>query len=128
MSTAFPSVYRLAADSAAVREARRVVIDLTGDAVREGDRDALLLATSEIVTNAVEHGAPPIELRVDRYDSRIRVEVRDASPLRPRVRDDQPAPDEIRGRGMLIVERCTSRWGMDELAEGKAVWFELDCG
>lgn len=126
MSTAFPSVYRLPADAASVREARQTVIGLVGDILPEGDRDRALLATSEIVTNAVEHGSPPIELRVDRYDARVRIEVRDASPLRPRLRDDDPGPEEIRGRGMLIVERCTDRWGMEELADGKAVWFELD--
>ena len=86
----------------------------------------MLLATSEVVTNAVEHGAPPIDLRVDAAEARVRVEVCDASPMPPRTRDDEPGPTEVRGRGMTIVERLTDRWGVEPRADGKAVWFELD--
>lgn len=88
--------------------------------------DCLLLATSEVVTNAIEHGAPPIELRIERLRHHLRVEVRDTSPLHPRVRTDEVTPKELRGRGMRIVEGCTDRWGVEPMEEGKAVWFEID--
>ena len=126
MSTLHPAEHRLAAEPRSVRAARRVVTDAVGDALPEGELESVLLATSEVVTNAVEHGAPPIDLRVDRADERIRVEVRDASPLRPRHRDVEPTPADVRGRGMTIVERVTDRWGVEPRTDGKAVWFELD--
>ena len=126
MSTLHPDEHRLAAEPRSVRAARRVVTDAVGDALPEGELEGVLLATSEVVTNALEHGAPPIDLRVDRAEDHIRVEVRDGSPLRPRRRDEDVAPSEVRGRGMTIVERVTDRWGVDPLADGKSVWFELD--
>ena len=109
-----------------MRAARRVVTDAVGDVLPVGELDGVLLATSEVVTNAVEHGAPPIDLRVEAADERVRVEVRDASPLPPRARADEAGPSEVRGRGMTIVDRLTDRWGVEELADGKAVWFEKD--
>ena len=115
---------QLAPDPLSVRTARRAVIDsLAG---LDADRlDDVLLCTSEVVTNAVEHGAPPIELHVDRDEDHVRVEVSDRSPMRPRV--GEPSPEAVRGRGMLIVERCADRWGVDAAApDGKSVWFEVD--
>jgi anti-sigma regulatory factor (Ser/Thr protein kinase) len=113
-------------EPAAVRAARRAVSDVARQVVGDDDLDGVLLATSEVVTNAVEHGAPPIELHVECVEHHLRVEVRDASPLPPRRREDQPSPAEVRGRGMVIVERCTNRWGVEEAADGKSVWFEVD--
>lgn len=113
---------RLAADTASVRVARRVVTDLLTD-IDEDVLEQLVLCTSEVVTNAIEHGAPPIDLRVDRANSHVRIQVSDASPLRPRPVD--PSPTAIRGRGLLIVDRCASRWGVDEDGSGKTVWFEF---
>jgi anti-sigma regulatory factor (Ser/Thr protein kinase) len=126
MSTLHPAEHRLAAEPRSVRAARRVVTDVVGDVLPEGELEGVLLATSEVVTNALEHGAPPIDLRVDRADERIRVEVRDASPLPPRRRETEATPSDVRGRGMTIVERVTDRWGIEPMVDGKAVWFELD--
>jgi anti-sigma regulatory factor (Ser/Thr protein kinase) len=127
VSTLHPAEHRLAAEPRSVRAARRVVSEAVGDALPEGELEGVLLATSEVVTNAVEHGAPPIDLRVDAADSRVRVEVRDGSPLPPRLRHGEAAgASEVRGRGMTIVDRVTDRWGIEERSDGKAVWFELD--
>lgn len=123
--TAYPAELRLGPDAGSVRSARRVVAEAVGGAVGGERLDDLLLATSEVVTNAVEHGAPPVQLRVAAERERVRVEVQDGSPLPPRA-NDTVAPSEIRGRGLAIVERCTDRWGVEPVGEGKSVWFELD--
>jgi anti-sigma regulatory factor (Ser/Thr protein kinase) len=36
-------------------------------------------------------------------------------------------PDVLQesGRGILLVERLSDRWGSDALPTGKRVWFEL---
>lgn len=117
---------RLEADPASVRAARRAVAEVVDGAADGDELDRLLLCASETVTNAIEHGAPPIELHIDVLDDRVRVEVSDASPLRPRISD--PDPSSIRGRGLLIVDRCSDRWGVDETPEGKSVWFEVALG
>jgi hypothetical protein len=30
------------------------------------------------------------------------------------------------GRGVLLVDALATRWGVDQRAGGKTVWFELD--
>ncbi|MGD3112892.1 ATP-binding protein [Streptomyces sp. YGL11-2] len=51
----------------------------------------------------------------------VRVEVRDASPRRPKLR--RPASDDIWGRGLYIVEMYSDEWGVTgPYADGKAVW------
>lgn len=55
----------------------------------------------------------------------LRVEVSDGCPSPPR-----PAPDSGElsegGRGLLLVEAVTDRWGTDANSTGKTVWFEYD--
>jgi hypothetical protein len=41
----------------------------------------------------------------------------------PEVLD--PGADEVSGRGLLIVDRVSDRWGIDQFLPGKIVWFEL---
>ena len=105
----------------------RIARDTVRDAAPALDTDTLdrlLLCTSEVVTNAIEHGAPPIELKVSNSGPTIRVEVSDGSTSEPR--QAQPAAMSIRGRGLLIVDRCASRWGVRSARRGKTVWFEVD--
>ena len=113
----------LEAEATSVGTARRTVADRLADSVDDDQLDRIVLCTSEIVTNAIEHGAPPIELRIEHDDDTVRVEVCDTSPLLPRPSD--PPPTSIRGRGLLIVEKCADGWGVEERAHGKVVWFEL---
>jgi anti-sigma regulatory factor (Ser/Thr protein kinase) len=114
---------KLEAEPTSVRAARRAVTDRLRSSVDTDQLDRIVLCTSEIVTNAIEHGAPPIELRIQHTDSTVRVEVGDTSPLLPRrVR---ARATSLRGRGLLIVERCADGWGVEKRAFGKVVWFEL---
>ncbi|HET6875093.1 MAG TPA: ATP-binding protein [Acidimicrobiales bacterium] len=104
-----------------VPHARRLVAEaLDGDAPVD---DAVLVAT-ELVTNAVLHGSPPVELRVRRNGPRVRIEVEDASASQPvRALGD---PGAMTGRGLAVVEALSSSWGVDPLASGgKVVWAEL---
>lgn len=85
------------------------------------------LLTSELLSNAVLHGAAglPIHLGVCGTDTVVRVSVSDSVPERPVVL--HPAPVAPSGRGMAIVEAMSNRWGVDAREEGgKVVWFEID--
>jgi anti-sigma regulatory factor (Ser/Thr protein kinase) len=85
--------------------------------------DAVALCVSELVTNALDHGLPPYELRVDRQRDRLRVEVADSSDREPVL---QPAkPWDRRGRGIFLVERVSTCWGVDTTSRGKRVWAEF---
>src|SRR5690348_1510082 len=73
--------------------ARRAVRDcLDGETPVETMRNALLL-TSELVTNVVTHTRTAGELLAyyDRLRKRLRIEVRDNSPVLPQVRDSLSA-------------------------------------
>ena len=91
------------------------------------DRVNVLLAVSELVTNAVVHAATDIEVRVSRLGPRLRVAVRDESPIMPRMLD--PAPDGLHGRGLHIVRRLSSSFGVSPVAPtGKVVWATFRVG
>ncbi len=88
--------------------------------------DALLLI-SELVTNSVLHGGPPILLAVDCDGEGLHVRVRDGSPTPPVPRVARDGAES--GRGMSLVDLLSSTWGVDPVADeqgsGKEVWFEL---
>jgi anti-sigma regulatory factor (Ser/Thr protein kinase) len=81
------------------------------------------LLTSEVVTNAVVHTDGPVDVRARFDDERLRVEVRDASPIPPRRVD--VVDDAVGGRGVRLVDALSSAWGTSRIDHGKIVWFEL---
>jgi len=82
------------------------------------------LLVSELVTNAVRYGAPPIELQVRcAGDDHLQVRVRDSERKAPRPRS--PGPEAEGGRGLLLVDLVSDAWGHEEGVDGKAVWFTL---
>lgn len=92
--------------------------------------DSAVLATSEVVTNAILHARTRITVRVvgRRGSSRVeRVCVSDLSgePLRA-MRDGGEVWSC--GRGLRIVSAVTRRWGVDAEHPGKCVWFEPATG
>lgn len=81
----------------------------------------VLLLVSELVTNSVRHtDSEDIDIRVETYDGRIRVEVSDDGPG---FDTTDPRGD---GLGLTIVDRIADTWG---LAAGRrfTVWAELSC-
>ncbi len=89
---------------------------------RELTETALLLV-SELATNAIRHGTPPVRLVLRMHGERLRVEVTDSSPTLPEVA--HPGPDQVGGRGLQIVQQLAARWGSRRSRIGKTVWFEL---
>ncbi|WP_443034367.1 ATP-binding protein [Streptomyces sp. BE147] len=110
------------ADSRQPGQAREFV---TAALVRWGlpeytDRADLL--TSELVTNAVQHGTAPISLRILHTEARIGVVVT-GSPYTPVL----SAPlDELSesGRGLRIVGEVADAWGISE--DGSRTWCLLN--
>ncbi|MDQ2826501.1 MAG: ATP-binding protein [Actinomycetota bacterium] len=86
--------------------------------------DTAALLVSELVANAVLHGGTPLEVVVAVDGARVRVEVHDGSPRLP-VKKNYSTMSGT-GRGLVLVERMSSRWGADTTPTGKMVWFELD--
>lgn len=82
------------------------------------------LLLSEVVTNAVRHGSPPITTELEcRGTEGIHVRVSEAAPGAPVVRHVDI--ESTGGRGMALVDLLSSQWGVEPGQAGKAVWFQL---
>ncbi|PWI42378.1 SpoIIE family protein phosphatase [Streptomyces sp. ICBB 8177] len=87
-------------------------------------RDLGVLAVSELVANSLQHGTPPMRLRLRRTDRRLIVEVTDGDDRLPRRRRAEPG-DEA-GRGISIIATIASIWGSRRTpGGGKTVWCEF---
>ncbi|HLI15799.1 MAG TPA: STAS domain-containing protein [Acidimicrobiales bacterium] len=115
-------VLLLPPDATSARAAREWLATHLGDAPT-ATVDAALLLVSELVTNAVLHARTSIEVRLERCGEAVRVETVDGSTLLPTAR--RWSPDATTGRGLHLVERVASRWGVVAEADRKTVWFEL---
>ncbi|MER6558276.1 SpoIIE family protein phosphatase [Streptomyces sp. NPDC001027] len=86
--------------------------------------DLGVLATSELVANSLQHGIPPMRLRLRRTDRRLIIEVTDGDDHLPRRRRAEPGDES--GRGIAIVATIASHWGSRRTpGGGKAVWCEF---
>jgi anti-sigma regulatory factor (Ser/Thr protein kinase) len=87
--------------------------------------DEAQLLVSELVTNAVRHGGPPVRVRVscEGDGPALHVRVSDGNPLPPVRRD--VAPEAEGGRGVALVDIISDRWGVEHDAAGKTIWFVI---
>ena len=89
-----------------------------------GVLDSAVLLVSELVTNAVWYGAPPIVLAVDCEGAAgLRVRVRDAEPAPPSSWTTSPYSE--RGPQVYLVDLVSDVWGVEPQPHGKEVWFQL---
>src|SRR5690606_35675859 len=113
--------------------------------------DLGVLATSELVANSLQHGTPPMRLRLRRTDRRLIIAAPDGGDHPPRRRRAEPGdaadrrliievtdgddhlprrrraePGDESGRGISIVATIASSWGSRRTpGGGKAVWCEF---
>ena len=118
-----PATLALEVDPRSVRQARVHVQQVLTDADLLDLLDAATLAVSEVVTNAIVHAGTQVELRVYVGQGAARVEVEDRGLQLPSRRAYSDASGT--GRGLALVEDTVHRWGVEELADGKVVWFEV---
>jgi serine phosphatase RsbU (regulator of sigma subunit) len=107
----------------AARAARRFAMSTIDQWGLEKLGDSIISIVSELVTNAVEHAAPPIELRLRRRPGAVMVEVADGDGRLARP-TPTGAADE-RHRGLVIVATLAARWGVRPTGTGKVVWAEV---
>ncbi|WP_370970128.1 ATP-binding protein [Amycolatopsis sp. cg9] len=93
---------------------------LLGFGVCERRLEDVLLATSELVTNAFEHGERPQRLELEYADGHLTLRVYDTGALLPELR--APSPAEARSRGLVLVQALSVDWGFERCPGGKYVW------
>ena len=86
-------------------------------------RDTVALVASELVTNAIVHARSAVQVEIRLAGPVLVLEVHDSAHRPPsrRIAADQ---DE-NGRGLLLIEAMTSRWGHRATEGGKVVWAEI---
>ncbi len=120
-------------------ESARAARDFTKSTLREWGLDGLVqeaaLIASELVTNAIRHGAccarvegepgsGRVELSWQRQASRVICMVTDRNPTPPAL--SEADSDAESGRGLQVVAALAATWGWMMLgARSKAVWAAL---
>ncbi|MCU1504354.1 MAG: ATP-binding region ATPase domain protein [Ilumatobacteraceae bacterium] len=88
--------------------------------------DDVTLAANELATNALVYAGAPCHVSGQFVDAAVRFGSTDGAPA-PLQLFARPAPAAaVGGRGLAIVQRVASRWGVEPVQGGKTVWFEVD--
>lgn len=122
-STTQRAVRELPPGPLAPSQARRFLREAGCSAHATALLESAVLLVSEMVTNAVRHGGPPLVMEVDCDEVSLQVRVRDGSPALPVART--PADDDEGGRGLVLLDLLSHEWGVEHEPGGKAVWFRL---
>ena len=109
----------------------------SASAAREATRDFIapfpmpnadaLVVVSELVTNAVRHGAEPIALLLTWDGRTLRIEVSDGDPRVDGVKAVAPSAATDHGRGLVITDHLAESWGAraGPRGLGKTVWATI---
>jgi serine/threonine-protein kinase RsbW len=86
------------------------------------------LVVTELVANASDHsGSRFIKVTVTRpTEPYVRIGVVDKSRAIPVTRLNSDG-DDLRGRGLVLVDALSARWGTDLFHRGKRVWGDAKC-
>jgi serine phosphatase RsbU (regulator of sigma subunit)/anti-sigma regulatory factor (Ser/Thr protein kinase) len=117
------AAWELPADPAVVAEVRASAMRRMADWGLDETAFAAELILSELITNAIRHGAGPIRVRL-LYGRTLICEVSDVSNTAPHLR--RAASTDEGGRGLFLVAQLSQSWGTRYLPEGKVIWAE--CG
>jgi hypothetical protein len=81
-----------------------------------------------LVTNSVLHARTSSVVRLEQEigSPGVRCAVTDFSTVRPRRRTH--TSQATTGRGLQMLDRMSSTWGVESTPTGKSVWFELQDG
>lgn len=116
------AVWELPHDPSAPAAARRLVAErLAAWHLPEDTGDATELIVSELVTNAVRYGSPPVKLRLI-LDRGLTCEIWDGSTTAPHMKYAGAADES--GRGLFIISQLATLWGTRYAPQGKTVWSE----
>jgi len=124
MNVGMPLSHAVEPSADGLRAARQLIGDcLRAWAIDDRAANAALDIANELMSNAVQHGRPPIGVRVelDRINGTVTVVVSDGSPAPARPLPYRAGLSE-RGLGLRIVAQLSTSWGQRPDGEGKSIW------
>ncbi len=86
---------------------------------------------SELMTNAITHGrvwrtsGRKVSMAITKTGNLFRIEVRDTQSDRMPVLREANG-QELKGRGLFLVDSVSDKWGVREEVIGKTVWAEKE--
>ena len=87
--------------------------------------DDVLLATSELTANALQHGAGAPRLTAIRREGSVTVALTDGRPEVVPVVQRLRGASASSGRGMAIIDAISNHWGITVYHDRKVVWCEI---
>lgn len=117
------ATWEVPTDPSLVAPVRRQVVEQLGVWGLDEAAFTTELVVSELVTNALRYGTPPIRLRLIHNGTHLICEVYDTTHAAPHLRRAKTWDEG--GRGLLLVAQLTRRWGSRQTTEGKTIWAEL---
>ncbi|MCU1365127.1 MAG: ATP-binding protein [Ilumatobacteraceae bacterium] len=113
-------------DVEAPRVGRRFVTSVLAKwGIASGAVERAQLLVSELISNAVLHGAGPVRLMLAEVEGgrSVRIEVCNRGSGQPRMRVAHP--DDLSGRGLQLVDQLSRGWGSSNVDGETSVWFEV---
>jgi anti-sigma regulatory factor (Ser/Thr protein kinase) len=118
----------LAPDPESAAAARALVDETLPDWGCDELRENARLVITELVSNAVRHAGPPIEVMLELRPRALRLAVADGDSGDLPHWTNEPRPPswtDLGGRGLLIVGQLADEWGVEPgVRGGKVVWAE----
>jgi hypothetical protein len=120
---------RLSADLEAVVGAARRARELVTEACARWDYPQLAgpacIVVTEMVNNVVAHARTHMTVLLARRGDLMSVAVRDRSAVIPTYTGGPVSPTSYGGRGLLLIDSVSQRWGSLAVPSGKVVWALL---
>jgi anti-sigma regulatory factor (Ser/Thr protein kinase) len=113
-----------ARDPRSISEARHEVGSYLDTWGLSAERFSVVLLLSELMTNAVRHGAGPIELSVQLGSGRLRVAVTDQGGGQPALHEPDSHDPSAGGWGLHLIDDTAETWGVETRPGQTTVWFE----
>ncbi|MEV6298338.1 STAS domain-containing protein [Actinoplanes sp. NPDC051861] len=109
----------------AARRSRELITEACGRWEQPDLAGNACIVVTEMVNNVVAHAGTPMSVLVALHGDTMSVAVRDSSTTLPRF-TGPVAPTSYGGRGLLLIDSVSSRWGRLPLEGGKVVWALLE--
>jgi hypothetical protein len=109
----------------AARRSRELITEACGRWEQPDLAGNACIVATEMVNNVVAHAGTPLTLLLARHGAAMSVAVRDGSPTIPRF-TGPVAPTSYGGRGLLLIDSVSARWGHLALTGGKVVWAMIE--